>query len=198
MPIHIENLRGRTEELLGCAMAIKTPFHAERLGLMDDIHLIDRTVATVAAHTTIHMHSMVEVGVIWQAMHLHPWDRLTGFPTLTHQGETRTIGKDLALAMAIDAGLSGRKIGMPGNLNKAMTVTAIHPELLDMKGVRKRHRLIWLIANAGIFRREVIPDAQSDGRAHNQHADQNLERQPIGPSGKEVRHRVIEIARTEN
>ena len=165
---------------------------------MDDIHLIDRAVTAVAAHATVHMHRVVEIGVIRQTMHPHPGNRLPCLPTLTHKGEARAVVTDLAIAMAIDTGLRGREIGMACDLDKAVTVAAIHPKLLHMESMGKGHWLIRLIADASVFRREVIPDAQRDGCAHNQHADQDLERQPIGPSGKKIRHRVIEIARLED
>lgn len=165
---------------------------------MDDIHLIDRAVTAVAAHATVHMHRMVKIGVIRQTMHLHPGNRLSGLPALTHKGKARAVGTDLAIAVAIDTGLRGREIGMACHLDKAVAVAAIHPKLLHMESMGKGHGLVRLIADAGVFRREIIPNAQRDGRTHNQHTDEDLERQPIGPSGEKVRHRVIKIARLED
>jgi hypothetical protein len=197
MPVHIKDLGGRAKAILWSTVTIKTPLHAQGLGLIDDTHLIDGTMAAVTAYTTVHMDGMIEVGVIRQAVNLHPGNRLTCLPALAHSGETGAIGKNLALAMTVDTGLRGREIRVGGNFHEAMTVTAVHSELLHMEGVGKGDRLIRLVANAGVLRREVIPDSKRDGCANNQHTDKELERQPIGPSGKKIRHRVIEIARPE-
>jgi hypothetical protein len=159
MPVHIENLGRRTQVLFGGTVAVKTPFHAERLSLMDDIHLIDRTVTAITAHATVHMHRVVKIGIIRKAMHPNPRNRLSSLPTLSHKSKSRAVVTNLSIAVAIDTSLRSREIGMPSHLDEAMAVTAIHPKLLDMEGVGKWHRLIRLIADTGVFRREIIPDA---------------------------------------
>ncbi len=133
MPAHVKHLRGWAKEIFGGAMAIKTPLHTQRLGLMHDAHLIDRTVATVATHAPIHMHGMIEVGVIWQAVNLYPGDWLTRFPTFAHWGKTRTVGENLPLTMAVDTGLRGGKIRVGCHFDKTMAISAIHTELLHME-----------------------------------------------------------------
>jgi hypothetical protein len=176
VPVHVEDLGGRTKEILGRAVAIKAPLHAERLGLVDLVHLVDRPVAAVAADSAVHMDRMIEVGVVGQSVNLHPGDRLARLPALADRSETGAVRKDLAVAVTVDAGLSGGKVRVAGNLDKAMAVTAIHPELLHMEGVGEGHRLIRLITDAGILGGEIIPDPEGDGRAHNQPANQQLER----------------------
>ena len=68
MPVHVEDLGGRAEEVLGGAVAVEAPLHAERLGLVDLVHLVDRPVAAVAAHAAVHVDGVVEVGVVGQAV----------------------------------------------------------------------------------------------------------------------------------
>lgn len=102
---------------------------------MHHAHLIDRTVATIATHAPIHMDGMIEVGVIRQAVNLYPGDWLTRFPTFAHRGKPWTVGENLPLAVAVDTGLRGGKIGMGCHFDKSMTVSAIHTELLHMERV---------------------------------------------------------------
>ena len=145
-------------------------------------------MATVTADTAVHMDRMVEVSVIRQAVDLHPRDRLACLPAIAHCGQTGTVGQDLTLAMAIDTGLGGRQVRVTCNLYEAMAIATIHPELLHMQGMGEGHRLVGLVADAGVLRREIVPDPKSDGSTDYQAADKQLERKPIGPSGKEIRH----------
>jgi len=123
-------------------------------------------MATVTAHTAVHMDRMVEVSVIRQAVDLHPRDRLACLPAVAHCGQTGTVGQDLTLAMAIDTGLGGRQVRVTCYLYEAMAIATIHSELLHMEGVGKGDRLVGLIPHAGIFRGEIIPDSQRDGGTH--------------------------------
>jgi len=123
-------------------------------------------------------------------MYLHPGNWLSRGPALANRSKARAVGKDLPSAMTIDAGLSRREIGVRCNLNKAVAVAAIHSKLLDMQGVRERHRLVRLISYPGVLGREIVPNPERDGRTNHQHTDEKLERQPIGPSRKKIGHRV--------
>ena len=188
MPVHVKDLRGRAEEILGGTMAIEAPLHAERFRLVDHAHLIHRTMAAVTTNAAVHMDGMIEIGVVGQAMDLHPGNRLTGIPAVADRGKTRTVRQNLALTMAIDTGLGGRQVGMAGDLDEAVTITAIHSQLLYVKGMGEGNRLVRLVADSGVLGREVIPDPQGDGGADHQAADEQLKRQPIGPSREKIRH----------
>jgi hypothetical protein len=72
-----------------------------------------------------------------------------------------------------------------------MTITTIHPELLHVEGVGEGNRLVRLVADAGVLGGEIIPDTEGDGGADDQPADKQLKREPVGPSGKKIRHRVV-------
>src|SRR4051794_18910716 len=69
-----------------------------------------------------------------------------------------------------------------------MAVATIHPELRDVNIVRERHRLNWLITDAGVFRRVVIPGRRGHRRREHDHDDRDFERQPVRPARKKVRH----------
>ena len=93
--------------------------------------------------------------------------------------------------MAVYTGLSVGKIGVGCDFDKAVAVAAIHAKLFHVEGMGERDRLVGLIAHSAVFRGEIIPDSESDGGTRNQAANKQLERKPIGPSGKEIRHRVV-------
>ena len=63
----------------------------------------------------------------------------------------------LHLLMTIHAGLSVRKIRVRRDVDKAMTIAAIHPKLGDVNIVREWDGLDRLIAHTRVFRRDVIP-----------------------------------------
>jgi hypothetical protein len=197
VPVHVEDLGRRAKEILGGAMAIKAPLHAERLSLVNHAHFVHRPMTAVAAHAAVHVNGMIEVGVIRETMDLNPRDGLTALPTLTHGSETGAVRQDLALTVAIDAGLGGGEIGVSGNLDKTMAIAAIHSELLHMKGVGEGDGLVGLVAYPGVLRGKIVPDAERDGPTDDQSAHQKLERKPIGPSREKIRHREWFNARME-
>ena len=171
VPIHVKDLRGRAKEILGCTMTIQAPLHAERLGLVDNAHLVYRTMATVAADSAVHMDGMVEISVIGEAVDLHPRNRFAAFPTVADGGKARTVRQNLALTVTVDAGLGGWKVRVTRHLDEAMAVAAVHPKLLHVQGVGEGNRLIGLVADTCILWREIIPDPQRDGPTDHQAAD---------------------------
>jgi len=128
-------------------------------------------MATVAADPAVHMDGMVEISVIREAVDLHPRNRLTAFPTVADGGKARTVRQNLALAVAVDAGLGGRKVRVTRHLDEAMAVATVHPKLLHVQGVGEGNGLVGLIADTCVLRREIIPDSQRDGPTDHQAAD---------------------------
>ena len=108
-------------------MAFQAPRHAVRLGLIDHRHVIDLPVATEATDPAIHVRRVIVKNVIGRAMELHPFDRLSGFPTRPDRLELRIVL--LHLRMAVHAGLGVRKIRVRRHFDEAVAITAIHPEL---------------------------------------------------------------------
>ena len=188
MPIHVKDLRGRTKEILWGTMTIQTPLHAQRLGLVDNAHFVHRTMAAVTADTPVNVNGMVEVGIIGEAVDLNPRNRLTGLPAVTDSGKTRAVRQNLALTVAIDAGLRGRQVRVTGHLDETMAIPAVHPQLLHMQCMGEGNWLVRLIADTGVLRCEIVPNTECDGSTDHQAADEQLERKPIGPFGEEIRH----------
>lgn len=168
------------------AVAIETPGHALGLVLVNDFHFIDRAMAAVAAHATIHVNGVVEISVVRHLVDAHPIDRLAGFPTLAHGGEFWTISLDLSVAS--HTGLSCRHVGVRSHLDEAVAVSAIHTELLDMDDVGKGDRLVGLVADARVFRGEVISETTGNHRDQRADANDQLQGKPVSPFWKKIRH----------
>ena len=56
-------------------MTLETPPHAERLGLIHFLHLVDPPVAFDTSDTARHVSAVVEVGVVGKGVDSHPVDR---------------------------------------------------------------------------------------------------------------------------
>lgn len=167
-------------------MAIQAPAHALRLVLIDNFHLVDGSMAAVTAHTAVYVHRMVKVSVVGDFVDSDPVDGLTSLPALTDGSKLGAIGLDLG--MASHTSLSRRDIRMGGHLDEAMTITAIHAELLHVDHMRERHRLGGLVADSGIFGSEVIPEPPNNRRSDCSHANHQLQGKQVGPFWKKVRH----------
>jgi len=92
MPGHVKNLRRGTEEIFRCPVTVEAPFHAQGFCFIDYTHFIDRSMAAIAAYAAVHMHGMVEIGVIRQSVDLNPWNGLASRPTLPYWGKTGAVG----------------------------------------------------------------------------------------------------------
>ena len=79
------------DKILRVAMALETPAHAERLGLVDRLHVIDLAVATHATDAAVHVRRVVEVGVVGHVVDFHPGDRLPGGPAIADRLELRVV-----------------------------------------------------------------------------------------------------------
>jgi hypothetical protein len=71
-PAHVGELADGTKIRLGISVTVETPSHAERLGLIDDFHLVDSAVTGDTPDATVHMCLMTEVCVVGDVMNLGP------------------------------------------------------------------------------------------------------------------------------
>lgn len=139
-------------------VALETPRHAVGLGMVNNRHMIDLPVAARATDSAVHVRCVIVINVVRRPMQVDPLDWLSRLPTLPDRFEFRVLL--LHLRVTRHTGLGAGKIRMRGYVDKTMTISAVHPELRNMKIMRKRHWLDWLIPDAGIFRRDVIPRAR--------------------------------------
>jgi hypothetical protein len=151
--------------------------------------VIDLAMAARATDPAIHMRSVIVKNVIRRAMELDPFDGLPGLPAGADRFQFRIVLLDLL--MARHAGLRVRQIRMRGDIDEAVAITAIHPELRDVDIVRERHRLDRLITDARVLRRNIIPGRAGQPADDQGSADGNLERQPVRPSWKKIRHKRL-------
>ena len=146
-------------------------------------------MATHAADTSVDMHGMIEIRKVRQLMDFHPIHWVPGLPTITHRGQFGIVG--LNLGMTIHAGLRGWYVRVRGNLDEGMAISAVHAELRYVDVVRKRDRLNGLITDAGVLRRHVIPGGASQPTDDHGSTDGKLERQPVRPAWKKIRHKTL-------
>jgi len=143
-------------------------------------------VTTKTADAPVHMRRVIVINVIDRAMDPHPIDRLPAIPALPHRLKLWIVF--LHLCVAIHARLRVWHVRLRCHLHEAVTVPAIHSELRDVNIVRKRHRLDRLIADLRVFWRPVVPCRCGQSADDHNPADQELQRQPIRPAWKKIRH----------
>jgi hypothetical protein len=173
-----------------CAMAVETPFHALGLMLIDDLHLIDRAVAGIAAHTAIHVHGVIEIREVRNAVDLDPIDYRTvtvaSIPGRAHRLELRTLR--LYLLMTAHARLHGWHVGMRSHFHIAVAIPAVHAKLLNMEVMLKGYGLRGFISDPGVFRSEIVGDSAGNRRPEHSNAHRQLPRKLIRPLWEEICH----------
>src|SRR6185437_4144928 len=73
------------------AMTTQTPAHRQWLGLIDGGHLVDATMAALAAHALVHVDGMIEVHEVRQSVHAIPCDRLASLHAATNRREVARV-----------------------------------------------------------------------------------------------------------
>jgi hypothetical protein len=182
--------------ILWGAVAIKAPFHALRFMLIDNLHLIDRAVARITTHATIHVHRMVEIRIVRHAVNLDPIDggtvALAPVPSRSHRLQPGTLG--FHLLVTGHAGLHRWHVGMRRHFHVAVAIPAIHPKLLNVEIVLKRHRLRGLIPDSGVLRGEIVGNAPGDGCPEYGNAHGQLPGKLIRPLWEEIGHQAGDLA----
>ena len=97
-PVEIVDLLRRADEILRVAVTVQAERHAERLGVLDHVHLIHPSVAFHTTDTTIHVDCMIEINVIRCLMNTHPWDRFPRLVAIPDRGQHRIILTDHTVA----------------------------------------------------------------------------------------------------
>jgi len=85
-PIQVGDLVEWTQMILRGSMALETPTHAVGLGVVDDFHVVDLTVAGDATDTSVYVNRMVEIDVIRSFVNPDPGDGIAGFPGFADGG----------------------------------------------------------------------------------------------------------------
>lgn len=178
-PGQVGDLVLRPQLQFGVAMALETEGHAEGLGVINLVHLVDPAVAFDATDAPVDVDGVVEIDEVGQLVDLDPGNGLAALGALAHQLQTRIILEHLVVA--VHAGGTGRDVREPGFLDAGMAVTAIDPELARVGGVRKSDGLNGLIAHTRVFRSEIVPDTGRDGAPGEKKPGDDHRRQAVGP-----------------
>jgi hypothetical protein len=112
--------------------------------LLDDFHLLHRTVALLAIEaSTGHVHLVTESNMVRKVMNLDPFHRLI---LLIHLGDFFDVGLiGCNYLMASHTGVqrgNPRDSGTPGSRVAVLTRDLFVP---SVELVTERHRLLWLI-----------------------------------------------------
>jgi len=192
-PIKIKNLIVGPQIVFRVPMAIQAPGHAVRLSDVHFGHVVHRPVTSEATDSPIHVRRVIVIDVIDRAIQPNPIDWLTAFPALLYWLQLGIIFRHLRVT--VHARRSVGDVRLRRHFHEAVTIPAIHSELGHVNIVRKRHRLDRLISDLRVLRRGVIPCRASQTTNDNNHADGHLERYPIRPAWKEIRHGVRQPSR---
>src|SRR6267154_466734 len=92
---HVEYLLAWPQILFRSPMAIKTELHVQRFSLIYQRHLVDWSVAGVAAHTFIDVNAVIGVHKIRDLIDARPLDRLAATEAFAHRLQQRRVGPDL-------------------------------------------------------------------------------------------------------
>ena len=80
-------------------MAIQTKRHAQRLRMVDFIHLIDPTMALDAADSSVDVNGVVEIDEPRHLVDLDPRNWFTGRSAFADEFESRIVLQHLAVAI---------------------------------------------------------------------------------------------------
>jgi hypothetical protein len=92
--------------------------------------------------------------------------------------------------VAVHAGLRSRNVRVGRLFDSSVAVAAIHSELVDVQGMIEGNWLSRLIPDPGVFGRKVICHTGNHTGSHHRDADQDFDREPVGPSWENVGHEV--------
>ena len=186
--MEVENLVIGSQIIFGVPMTIQAPCHAMRFGDVNHRHVIDLTMATETTNAPVHVRRVVVIDVVDRAIQPDPLDWLTIVPTLMHWLQLGIIFRNLRMAVHARRGVG--HVRMRGDFHETVAIPAIHPQLVHVNIVRKRHRLDRLVSDFCVFRRAVIPCSPRQGTSDHNHANDQLERYPIRPAWKEIGHEL--------
>jgi hypothetical protein len=137
---HIENFFLGPQELLRLAMAIKAPFHLQRVLFIHKRHLVYGAMTAVTTDTLGNMNAVIEINKIGEIVHSVPLNRLAcaeaGPKRLQH------ICAGPHLRVAVHAGLGWWNSGKTRFLYRCMTITAIKTQAGNMVLMTERDGLV--------------------------------------------------------
>ena len=138
--VHVKDLVAWTDVLGRIAVAIETPLHIQRFGFPHQGHLIDLTVARLAANTLVDVDAVVEISEVGQVVDAIPLDGHVIAEAGSHGFEDGRFGPDLRVAG--HAGFGRGNAGKSTFLDGSMAIAAVDAHAGDVVFVAKGNGLI--------------------------------------------------------
>lgn len=140
LPLHIEDLGLRPDELFRFAVTCQAPLHLQRVLLIDGRHIVDLAVTCRTSDTFSYVNTVIEICKLGQVVNSFPFDRDVISKTCANRFEIRAVIPDLA--MTVHTGLRRRHTGGRGRLDGRVTVTAVDAIVTDVVLMTELHRLL--------------------------------------------------------
>lgn len=138
--VHVKDLVARADVLGGVTVAIEAPLHIQRFSFPHQGHLIDLTVARLAANTLVDVDAVVEIGEVGQVVDAIPLDGHVVAEAGAHGFEDGCFGPDLRVAS--HAGFSWGNAGKSTLLDGSMAVATVDAHAGDVVFVAEGNGLI--------------------------------------------------------
>lgn len=189
--VEVEHFLEGTKVLLRTTVTVETPSHGVALGMMNLLHLVHFAVTADTGNPAIQVCGVIKVYVVGSLVNPNPLDGLTfnWLPVGIHDRamefinthritETGQFGRTLLhVLVTIPAGIGRRDVGMPGMLNKTVTVTTIHPQLIHVEIVIVVNGLSGLVADSLGLGSSVIGDSSNNAGTKCSKTNRNFQRQ---------------------
>jgi hypothetical protein len=140
LPLHVEDLFPRADELLRLAMAVQAPLHDHGVDLLHEGHLVNAAMAGGAADAFVNVNGVIEVNELRQVVDALPMQRNAGRPTVADRLENGSIKPDFG--MARHARVGRRDAGERRGFNRGVAVAALDAQPRDMVLMAERDRLL--------------------------------------------------------
>ncbi len=125
-------------------MALQTPTHRERLGLINHFHVLNWAVAGLTSYALRDVRAEIETRMIWKLVNTNPLDRLACFVRFFELLNVRAVGLDDAVT--VHTRLDRRDHRVWAALRSDVTVFTIDLVLSGVKLVTVRDGLSRLIS----------------------------------------------------
>lgn len=139
IPCSIEDFGRGPDVRSRIPVARETPFHLERVLLINRRHVRDITVARGATDTLSDVDAVIEIDVFGKVVDADPLNRFVVTVTGPDRLEVRTVCPNLG--MTVHTGLCWGHTRRSGGLDRGVTITAIDTVVTDMVFVAE---LDWL------------------------------------------------------
>lgn len=172
-------------------MAVDAPSHRLILGLVNNIHFVDTTVARYARYPSRNVNGVIKIDIIRQSVDTNPVDRFARPPTVVNRLQFFAFWMDRRQCgstggafwtVAVDASLSRWNRRMRGLLYGVMAITTIHLQLACVQCMAEGNGLFGTVTD--IERHRTGRPQKQNARVGTTTSGQNAQHRQefIGPS----------------